>query len=231
MAVLFILLLIMLLVTEKMQNTKNNDAKTRVPRSSTTYTGVIAKTCAILDDSQKIGIKKAKTVKVATPEEAAVEETFPEEKEQIEIEKPKNFNVPLNATGINADNFTYMSYTSITNKSTKQYVINYESGAYTDENGCRRITCTWDNEDYYLVAIGQGYGFKAGDYIRIFFEDGTSVKAIIGDMKARADTDETNRYQAFDGSVVELIVEDVLVSKPESFCHGNVISIEELILG
>lgn len=229
MLALFILLLIMLLVTEKMHSTKINDIKTRVSRSSTTYTGVIAKTCAILDDSQKISIKKVKTVKVATSEEAAVEETLPAEKEQIE--KPQNFNVPLNAVGINADNFTYMSYTSITNKSTKQYVINYESGAYTDENGCRRITCTWDNDDYYLVAIGQGYGFKAGDYIRIFFEDGTSVKAIIGDMKARADTDETNRYQAFDGSVVELIVEDVLLSKPESFCHGNVISIEELILG
>lgn len=214
----------MLLVTEKMQSTKNSNIKTRVPRSSTTYTGVIAKTCAILDDSQKISIKKVKTVKVATPEEDAVEEAFPEE-------KPKNFNVPLNAVGINADNFTYMSYTAITNKSTKQYVINYESGAYTDENGCRRITCTWDNEDYYLVAIGQGYGFKAGNYIRIFFEDGTSVKAIIGDMKAKADTDETNRYQAFDGSVVELIVEDILLAKPESFCHGNVISIEELILG
>lgn len=187
-------------------------------------TGATNVAYSILSDAKDLNIE---VEEVSTT--AVSEETFEEASKETEVASA--YNVPLQAKGIDADKFTYMSYTTITSKNTAQYAINYKSGAYTDEDGCRRIECTWDNEDYYLVAIGQGYGFEAGDYIRIFFEDGTSVKAVVGDMKAKADTDETLRYQAIDGSVVELIVEDTLIQKPESFTHGNVVSIEELTLG
>lgn len=141
-------------------------------------------------------------------------------------------NVPWHQDGCHSRTYTYMSYKKITSKNTVQYAINNDPNVYTDENGIRRVPCVWDNEDYYLVAIGTGYGFSAGDYIAICFKDGTVVKAIVGDIKSDNDTDPTNKYHAIDGSVVEFIVDNTKLDNPDSFeGHGPIISIEALVMG
>ena len=143
-----------------------------------------------------------------------------------------SYNVPINAPGCHNSTYTHMNYKKITSKSTNQYVVNYDSNVYTDSDGCRRVPCSWDNEDYYLVAIGKGYGFSAGDYIAITFSSGKIIKAIVGDMKATIDTDPTERYQKYDGSVVELIVDEQLINRPQVFEeNGGVVSIDSLIIG
>lgn len=189
-------------------------------------------------------LPEEETTEVTAEEEIAEEEVTEEATEETAeevVEENKNipevatkYNVPVSEGICDADKFTYMSYTAITSKRTMQYQVNYNSGAYTDdETGVRMLPCDWnEDEDYYLVAIGQGYGFSAGDKIRVFFEDGTSVMAVVGDMKAVNDTDPTMRYQKYDGSVVELIVDGKLKQKPDTFDgHGNVVSIEELAIG
>ena len=176
-------------------------------------------------------------VLVTETDVVAVAEAEPEELEEVVIEEElpmaKAYNVPYQLNECHTQNFTYMSYTTITNTDTAQYALNYNSNAYTDEEtGIRMIPCSYEEEDFYMVAIGQGYGFYTGDYIRIFFADGTSVKAIVGDSKAKVDCDETLRFQATDGSVVEFIVDGTLKKKPASFeGHGSVISIEREVLG
>lgn len=143
-----------------------------------------------------------------------------------------SYNVPINAPGCHNSTYTHMNYKKITSKSTNQYAVNYDSNVYTDADGCRRVPCSWDNEDYYLVTIGKGYEFSAGDYIAITFSSGKIIKAIVGDMKATADTDPTERYQKYDGSVVELIVDEQLINRPQVFEeNGGVISIDPLIMG
>lgn len=175
---------------------------------------------AIIEDT------KISTVAAAEPEVETIEE--PAE----EIPVATAYNVPTGEKDCHANTYTYMSYTAITDESSVQYGVNRLDGAYTDEEtGMRMKECSYEDDDYYYVAIGQGYGFYSGDYVRIFFADGTSIKAIVGDSKANCDTDPSNRYQKYDGSVVELIVDGDLKQRPEAFEHGKVVSIEPLTIG
>lgn len=178
---------------------------------------------AIIEDT------KISTVAAAEPEIETIEEPV---EEVDEIPVATAYNVPTGEKDCHANTYTYMSYTAITDESSVQYGVNRLDGAYTDEEtGMRMKECSYEDDDYYYVAIGQGYGFYSGDYVRIFFADGTSIKAIVGDSKANCDTDPSNRYQKYDGSVVELIVDGDLKQKPEAFQHGKVVSIESLIIG
>ena len=180
---------------------------------------------AIIEDT------KISTVAAAEPEIETIEESV-EETPVEEIPVATAYNVPTSEEGCHANTYTYMSYTAITDESSVQYDVNRLDGAYTDEEtGMRMKECSYEDDDYYYVAIGQGYGFYSGDYVRIFFADGTSIKAIIGDSKANCDTDPSNRYQKYDGSVVELIVDGDLKQRPEAFEHGKVVSIEPLTIG
>lgn len=175
---------------------------------------------AIIEDTE------ISTVAAAGPEVETIEEPVEE------IPVATAYNVPTGEKGCHANTYTYMSYTAITDESSVQYGVNRLDGAYTDEEtGMRMKECSYEDDDYYYVAIGQGYGFYSGDYVRIFFADGTSIKAIVGDSKANCDTDPSNRYQKYDGSVVELIVDGDLKQRPEAFEHGKVVSIEPLIIG
>lgn len=116
-------------------------------------------------------------------------------------------NVPNYCNDCKSEVHTYMDYRKITSKTSNQWIVNYESNAYTDENGLRKV------DDCYLVAIGTGYSIGVGERAYLLMEDGEIVPIIVGDIKSDADTDETNRYHAIDGSVVEYIVDtDVFTS-------------------
>ena len=101
----------------------------------------------------------------------------------------------------NSKTRTHMSYTAVTSHSSMQYKVLNSADAWSSKyTGLRMVG------DRYCVAVGLKYGV-AGDKIDLVMEDGSVVKAIIGDIKARKDTDETNMFQKDDGSIVELITD------------------------
>lgn len=87
---------------------------------------------------------------------------------------------------------SWMSYKSITNKQSKQWMLQQE--AITDKNyGFRMI------DGYILVAMGSEYGPVGTKYI-IQFEDKKVINAMIGDIKHEGCNSSP------DGSVIEFIV-------------------------
>ena len=96
--------------------------------------------------------------------------------------------------------------------------------AHTDERGFRRIG------DYYMVAIGTGWGIEVGEKMLVVLSDGSSFKAIMGDTKSDAHTDpETHKVTVKpcpDGSVVEFIVDKDKIKKHIGNT-GNIATLDE----
>lgn len=78
--------------------------------------------------------------------------------------------------------------------------------AYTDENGLRKIG------EYYLCAIGTGWGLRVKDKATVYLSTGEQFNIIMCDTKADKDTDsDTHTYTVRDRSVVEFYVnKDIL---------------------
>lgn len=62
------------------------------------------------------------------------------------------------------------------------------------------------HEGRYLVALGFAYADHIGQHIDIVMESGQVIKAIVGDFKAVAHTDEWNSASLNNGSIIEFIV-------------------------
>jgi len=96
----------------------------------------------------------------------------------------------------------YMPYTAVTNQGSRQYAVLNGADAWSDPaTGLRMVG------DRICIAIGQGYGMKAGDKVDVVLDDGSVVKCILGDMKALCDTDPNGLYHNTDRDVVEMIVD------------------------
>ena len=76
---------------------------------------------------------------------------------------------------------SYMPYTAITNKKSKQYKLQQlaSTGAY----GIRVV------DSRYLVAIGTAFNAEVGTYIDLILEDGFVIPCIVGDVKSPRHTD------------------------------------------
>ena len=142
-------------------------------------------------------------------EKKALEKRKKEEKWNREVEYCKqqevnvfeNWRTNLGNGKSNSKTRTHMAYTAVTSHSSMQYKVLNSADAWSSKyTGLRMVG------DRYCVAVGLKYGV-AGDKIDLVMEDGSVVKAIIGDIKARKDTDETNMFQKDDGSIVELITD------------------------
>ena len=94
---------------------------------------------------------------------------------------------------------SYMPYTAITNKSSKQWKL--QQSATTDENGLRCI----DGKP--MVAIGTGWGVSVGDNAVITCENGNRFEVVVGDSKANRDTDSANKTTSANGCRCEFIVD------------------------
>lgn len=102
----------------------------------------------------------------------------------------------VRSDGLDTSFKSYMDYTCITNKESKQYEL--QQNAWTDTNGLRRYGSLSD----YMVAVGLPYG-KVGDRILITLDTDEEIYAIIGDSKG-------DRYYHSCGKgacVVEFIVD------------------------
>lgn len=133
------------------------------------------------------------------------------------IQAPVNvgiYDIPEAATGFKA----WEPYTAITCTTSAQYRL--QEDAWTDGNGFRR----YGNEGYYMVAMGTYYAEECGKVFDVTFESGTTIRCIVGDIKANEDTDELNMHCR--GNVVEFIVdksflnEDCLTTGDMSYAKG-----------
>ena len=191
-------------------------------------TTAFAGACSIQNNVTEPNIIENSVTIVAEQSPFSDEEAILNETEEVDLTTIVEWNVPNDEEACNSDVFTYMDYKKITCKSTAQYAIVNSELAYTDEETGLRM---YNGE--YLVAIAQGYGFTPGDEILIVFESGNSVCCYVGEMKATADCDANEKYQATDGSVVEFLVDDISSVeefnsvKPEEF-NEKVISITKV---
>ena len=152
--------------------------------------------------------------------------------EQV-IEEPKQRMVSRGLPrGISGEFKSYMSFKSITNKSSEQYRL--QSECWSDEYGFRR----WG--DYYCVALGSRYSTNIGSKFKITFDTGVEIYAILADCKSDKHTDRTNSYNPFNNNICEFIVDmnslDGLSKKmgdisysPNGLMGGKIVKIQEII--
>ena len=94
---------------------------------------------------------------------------------------------------------SYMSYTTITNKSSSQKEL--QSIAYTGNYGIRMV------EDRYCIAIGTAFNSNIGDCVDLILKNGEVIKCVVADIKADEHTKEDNITTKSNGCVSEFIVD------------------------
>lgn len=109
--------------------------------------------------------------------------------------QPREYDIPEEATSFK----TYMDYTAISDKTSKQYQL--QQNAWTDSDGLRRF----GPNGLYMVAMGTYYADECGKIFDVTFESGTTIRCIVGDIKDDRHTDKLHQHR--NGNVVEFIVE------------------------
>lgn len=119
--------------------------------------------------------------------------------------------VPDGVGVCNSDNITGMSYRKTTDTKSRQYKLLNSPECYTDKKtGIRMVG------DRYCIAIGSYYSKEIGTKINLVMENGSVVKCIMAEAKSDAHTDETHRFQKWDGSVAEFVFDpDVFKSSSQ----------------
>lgn len=95
---------------------------------------------------------------------------------------------------------TYMDYRTITRRDSAQYQL--QQLAWTDADGFRRY------EQYYLIALGTGFGNTIGQTYEITLSGGRVFLGMLGDVKADEHTDPTHRFIQINGNIVEFIIDN-----------------------
>ena len=112
----------------------------------------------------------------------------------------------INYTGPITSGFkSYMPYTAITSKSSKQYQL--QTIAYTGNYGIRMIN------ERYCVAIGTGFNASVGKYFDLVLENNTVIPCVVADIKADQDTDINNMVTTSNGCLTEFLVDSNTLDK------------------
>lgn len=122
-------------------------------------------------------------------------ETYYLHTDLISTEEISGYSYSTPSNGIKS----YMPYTAITNRSSKQYKL--QQVAYTGNHGIRQIN------GRYCAAVGSAYTTQVGQYFDLVLENGAVIPCILADCKADKDTNADNTITAHDGSLVEFIVD------------------------
>lgn len=137
------------------------------------------------------------------------------------ISRKESSNIPVAAKSWN---FTYEPVRLITCESAPSYIETHAEGVTVDEESGILM-----KDGKYMVAIGTGYGFECGKAITLFMEDGQMIDCYIGDIKADCDTDPSNKYQKYDGSVIEFIINDSYKYNQPDWSKQCIVYIDEFI--
>ena len=97
---------------------------------------------------------------------------------------------------------TYMDYRMTTLVSSRQYqFLNYECTVD------KQTGFLYDEEGFIAVALGSYYG-EIGDRFYFTLDSGIVLPLVKGEEKDDGDTDSTNCFQRWDGSIVEFVISD-----------------------
>ncbi len=118
---------------------------------------------------------------------------------KVQLEEALSSKKPSNEQPGRRDFKSYMYYTAITSKSSKQWAL--QKRATTNEDGFRCI------DGIPMVAVGTGWGLSVGDKALVICENGNSFQVIIGDIKSNAHTDNENKTTLSNGCRCEFIVD------------------------
>lgn len=113
---------------------------------------------------------------------------------------------------------SFMSYTTITDKSSQQYKLQ-QHYSYTGDYGIREVN------NRYCIAIGTAFNTPIGTYVDLILENGTVLKCIVGEIKDDTDTDHNNIMTVDNGCVSEFIV-DMGVLDSNIINAGNISKID-----
>ena len=120
----------------------------------------------------------------------------------IELTEPNILDGTEGNEVCNSSKKTFMGYGAVKSRNTVQWqVLNDDEHSWSDEKTGFRMY-----DDRICIAIGQGYALP-GDKVDVVMKNGSVLRCIIGDAKAKHDTDPTWSYQRYDGSVIEMIVD------------------------
>lgn len=113
----------------------------------------------------------------------------------ISIREPESttFNVPY------ASNKTWMSYTTITSKSSKQFKL--QKLAYTGNYGIRMVN------NRYCVALGSYFNCEIGQYFDLVLANDVVIQCIMSDQKADVHTDSNNIITIESNCLSEFVVD------------------------
>lgn len=143
--------------------------------SSILYNSIITGSGISIDSTPQLSTSKPKILKAKK-----------RKYKKMEVPKHNNFK-------------SYMGYTSITCKASKQYKL--QQKAKTGKYGIRTVN------GRYLIAMGTYYSKNVGDKFDIKLSNGTILKCMIGDIKSDRHTDTKRQKQKYDGSIIEFITD------------------------
>ena len=156
------------------------------------------------EETQEDPIKETEETTVPEPivmeayTEVTPEEVIEPETEEEAIYEPEPVEVVYEGYIPGDTGFrSYEPYTAIGHGSIQETILWH---ATPDENGLMSIN------GRPLVAIGTGWGYWLYDEITVYTDEG-SYDCIVGDIKADAHTNWTNKVTAANGCVVEFIVD------------------------
>ena len=98
---------------------------------------------------------------------------------------------------------SFMTYKKF-GKKTAQYEL--QLSAITDEYGFRKV------DDYYMVAIGSHFNTSVGQRVDLVLENGEVIQCVVGDHKAKKDTDSANIFTK-NNCMSEFIVDAKILDK------------------
>ena len=93
---------------------------------------------------------------------------------------------------------SYMPYTAITNKASKQFKL--QQMASTGTYGIRTVN------NRYCVAIGTAFNAQVGTYFDLILANETVISCIVSDIKADKHTDKNNMITVSNGCLTEFII-------------------------
>lgn len=121
---------------------------------------------------------------------------------------------------------SFMPYTAITNRGSRQYHLQHNPNVFTTPEGLRCYDCA--GEALPLIALGTGITSRVGVVVEVTFVDAKQHEytqyCVIGDIKADVDTDPSHTFHTIDGSVVEFVVDERLLKQrqPQVAWSGDV---------
>lgn len=100
---------------------------------------------------------------------------------------------------------SYMPYTTITNKASKQFKL--QQMASTGTYGIRTVN------NRYCVAIGTAFNAQVGTYFDLILANETVISCIVSDIKADKHTDKNNMITVSNGCLTEFIVNSNILDR------------------